>query len=62
MTWIVALAIKPLVFLALFALPVFLLRRFAPACVVKRLLLFRIHDGERYTLRASWRQLLDKRS
>ncbi len=56
-----ALALKPLVFLAIFALPVYLLRRWLPDGFLKRLLLLEIHNDRHYTLAASWRELLRDR-
>ena len=59
MTWALALVLRPLVLLFLiaflFAPAVYAVRRWMPEGKLKRVLLLRIHDGERYTFIQDWR-------
>lgn len=61
MTWVLALLLRPLFLfllaLLVFAPAVYAARRWMPESKLKRLLLMRIHDGERYTLRDELRRL-----
>lgn len=65
MSWFLALLLKPFVglFLAffVFAPPVYAVHRWLPDGYLKRLLLFRIHNGEHYTIKESLRSLRDGR-
>jgi hypothetical protein len=59
-SWALAAVLKPMAFLLLFALPVYLVQRWLPPGFLKRVLLFQIHDEKRYTIKESWRQLFSK--